>query len=138
MITRTTGQPEEEIKPGVTPKIVWFEVPAEDVERAKYFYATLFGWKIEKFPGDLQYWHIDTGGGDNSLDGGMIKRHHPDKCITNYIAVSSIDDYVTRIKDLGGQIMVPKSSVQGMGYFALCKDTEGNTFGLWEMDKNAK
>jgi uncharacterized protein len=38
--------------------IVWFEIPADDVERAKAFYGALFGWKIEKFPGQMEYWHI--------------------------------------------------------------------------------
>ena len=46
--------------------IVWFEIPADDVERAKSFYGELFGWKIERFPGPMEYWHIDTGGSDDS------------------------------------------------------------------------
>src|SRR2546429_10018685 len=47
-------------KAGRTPaSIVWFEIPADNVERAKKFYGALFGWKIEKFPGQMEYWHID-------------------------------------------------------------------------------
>jgi hypothetical protein len=69
--------------------IVWFEIPADDVERAKSFYGALFGWKIEKFPGPMEYWHIDTGGSDDAPDGGMLKRQNPGQGITNYISVES-------------------------------------------------
>src|SRR2546421_46368 len=71
-------------KAGRTPaSIVWFEIPADNVERAKKFYGALFGWKIEKFPGQMEYWHIDTGGGDDTPDGGMMKRQAPEHTITN-------------------------------------------------------
>jgi bleomycin resistance family protein len=43
------------------PSIVWFEIPADNPERAKKFYGSLFGWKIDRFPGVTDYWHIDTG-----------------------------------------------------------------------------
>ena len=42
--------------------IAWFEIPADNLERAKAFYSNLFGWKINPFPGGGDYWHIDTGG----------------------------------------------------------------------------
>jgi uncharacterized protein len=57
--------------------IVWFQIPADNVERAKSFYSELFGWKIEKVPGPMEYWHIDTGGGDDTPDGGLLKRRRP-------------------------------------------------------------
>jgi predicted enzyme related to lactoylglutathione lyase len=47
------------------PSICWFEIPADNPDRAKKFYSSLFGWKIEKFPGVTDYWHIDTGGADD-------------------------------------------------------------------------
>ena len=50
--------------------IVWFEVPADDVARARNFYTQLFGWKTDKMPGPHEYWHLDTGGPDASPDGG--------------------------------------------------------------------
>ena len=46
--------------------IVWFEIPADDPERAKLFYSNLFGWKINPFPGSGDYSHIDTGGADDT------------------------------------------------------------------------
>ncbi len=119
--------------------IVWFEIPADNVERAKSFYGELFGWKMEKFPGPMEYWHIDTGGGDDTPDGGLLKRQNPGhQGITNYVGVASVDEFVAKVQTLGGQVCMPKTVVPQMGYFAICQDTEHNTFGLWEMNQNAK
>ncbi len=63
--------------------LIWFEIPADKPDRAKMFYAKLFGWKINPFPGMPDYQHIDTGGAEASPDGGMIKRMHPAHTITH-------------------------------------------------------
>jgi predicted enzyme related to lactoylglutathione lyase len=118
--------------------IVWFEIPADDVKRAKSFYGALFGWKIEKFPGMTDYWHIDTGGGDDTPDGGLMARKHPEQPITNYINVESVTKFATKVKKLGGKVCLPKTAVPQMGYLAVCQDTEGNTFALWERNEKAK
>ena len=119
--------------------IVWFEIPADNVERAKKFYGGLFGWKIEKMPGPMDYWHIDTGGSDDSLDGGLMKRQSPQQQgITNYVSVPSVDEFVAKVQKLGGKVRMPKTAVPQMGYFAICQDTETNTFALWEMSESAK
>src|SRR6266540_1617179 len=89
--------------------IVWFEIPADNVERAKKFYGELFGWKIEKFPGPMEYWHIDTGGGNDTPDGGLLKRQNPGhQGITNYIGVASVDQFVAKVQKLGGKICMPR------------------------------
>jgi len=120
--------------------IVWFEIPADDVSRAKKFYKSLFGWKINPFPNSplADYQHIDTGGPDASPDGGLMKRMYPDQPITHYISVPSVVKHAAKIEKLGGSICKPKTAVAGMGYFAICADTEGNTFAIWEMDPKAK
>ena len=121
--------------------IVWFEVPADDTGRAKKFYASLFGWKIAPFPGMTaphDYLHIETGGADASPDGGLMKRMHPEQTITSYISVPSVTRYMAKVEKLGGSICKEKTAVPGMGYFAICKDTENNTFAIWEMNPKAK
>jgi predicted enzyme related to lactoylglutathione lyase len=119
--------------------IVWFEVPADDVARAKTFYQELFGWKNEPMPGSMEYWHMHTGGPDAAPDGGVMKRQNPQqRGITNYISVASVNESAAKVQKLGGQVCMPKSAVPGMGYFAICQDTEGNMFGVWERDENAK
>ena len=120
--------------------IVHFEIPADELERVKKFYAKLFNWKIEKYPGPMEYWMITTTNekGEKAIDGGIMKRQNPQQPITVYIDVSSIDDYVVKVENLGGKVVVPKSAVPGVGYFAVCLDTENNSFAIWENDKNAK
>jgi predicted enzyme related to lactoylglutathione lyase len=118
--------------------IVWFGIPADDPERAKKFYSDLFGWKINPVPGRGDYWYIDTGGTDDTPDGGLKKREHPQEPITNYVSVNSVSEFSKKIEKLGGKICMGKTAVPVMGYFAVCQDTEGNTFGIWQSDTNAK
>ena len=50
----------------------------------------------------------------------------------------SVTKFMTKVKKLGGEICRPKTAVPGMGYFAICQDTENNTFAIWEMKPKAK
>jgi predicted enzyme related to lactoylglutathione lyase len=119
--------------------LVWFEIPADSIDRAKTFYGSLFGWTFNKLPAAIaDYWHIDTGGGNGTPDGGLMPRMHPAQAITNYIAVPSVTKAATKVQKLGGTICKPKTAVPGMGYFVICEDPEGNTFALWEMNPRAK
>jgi predicted enzyme related to lactoylglutathione lyase len=118
--------------------IIWFEIPADKPERAKKFYSALFGWKINKFPGMGDYWHIDTGGPDATPDGGMMARKCPAQTITNYVRVDSVDKSAAKVVKLGGKICMGKTPVPEMGYFVVCQDTEGNTFALWEINSGAR
>jgi uncharacterized protein len=118
--------------------IAWFEIPADNLERAKAFYKNLFGWNINPFPGSDDYWHIDTGGADETPDGALKKRKHPQEPVVNYVSVDSVDKFADKIAKLGGKICMVKTAVPQMGYFAVCQDTEANPFGIWETDPNAK
>ena len=123
----------------VPASLVWFEIPADNIQRAKSFYSKLFGWKIKKFAGTkMPYWHIDTGGADHTLDGGMIERQTPQHTITNYVLVLSVEKSAAKVQKLGGKIIMPKAAVPQMGYFVICQDTEKNMFALWEKSKTAK
>ena len=119
-------------------RIIWFEIPADNMDRAKKFYSALFGWKVNPIPGMTDYWHIDTGGDDGTPDGGIMKRMCPEHAITNYVNVASVTKSMAKVKKLGGKICKPKTEVPGMGCFAICQDTENNTFALWEIKMKAK
>ena len=120
--------------------IVHFDVPAEDIQRAKIFYEKLFEWKIEAVPGPMEYYNIFTHdeNGKESVGGGMGKRGQSEQKITNYIGVPSVDEYIKKVQDLGGKIIMPKTTIPGFGYLATFLDTEGNTLGLWETDPDAQ
>lgn len=122
------------------PTIVHFDIATDDPARAKKFYKALFGWKMESPPGMTDFYLIETTGldGKRGLGGGLGKRGAPDQRITSYVGVDSIDTYTAQVKKLGGTVVQPKIPVPGWGYLATCLDTEGNVFGLWQEDKNAR
>jgi predicted enzyme related to lactoylglutathione lyase len=120
--------------------VIHFEIPANYVEKIKTFYTSLFGWKIEKVPGGMEYYVITTVPVDEKgnllrpgVNGGLYKKDQPQQQPVNYIYVESVDEYSKKVESLGGKIVVPKTEVQGMGWFALAQDPEGNTFGIFEI-----
>lgn len=113
--------------------IVHFEIPVDDLKRAKKFYSQLFGWKLQDVQG-MDYTMIDTFG----TPGGIYKRMQPDQQIMDHFGVPSVDEYSEKVKALGGKIVVPKKAVPGWGYFVICMDTENNVFGIFETDFTAK
>ena len=119
----------------MAPAIVHFEIPSDNIERANKFYNDLFGWKMEKMPGPMEYWMFATGAnskGEQTISGGVIERKMSNEPITIYIGVKSVNDYAKKVEELGGKIIKPKTEVAGYGWFAVCMDTENNIFALWE------
>lgn len=120
-------------------RVAHFEIPADDPERARKFYQDVFGWKIEKWEGPTDYWLITTGPeGEPGIDGGLMKRENPQQGTVNTIDVPSADEFVDKIVKAGGNVVVPKMTVPRVGYMAYCQDTEGNTFGIMEIDESAQ
>ena len=128
------------------PTIVHFEILTDNVEKSKKFYSDLFGWSIEKVPAEelpegVESWRITTKDheGNTGVNGGMSKRMAPEELgIVNFVDVPSVDEYSSKVERLGGKVKMPKLAVLGIGYLAVCSDTENNTFGLWENDTTAK
>jgi uncharacterized protein len=117
--------------------IVHFEIPADDVEKLKKFYSKLFGWKIEKMAGPMEYWSIQTVPVDKKgmpvragVNGGLMKRQNPEHKPANYVSVESVDEYAKKITALGGKVIVSKTEVPGVGWWALALDPEGNQFAI--------
>src|SRR5215831_6769173 len=118
MNTKAKTKAKSQNDDGKAPHICWFEIPADNVERAQTFYGKLFGWKIDKFPGPTTkpYWLIDTGNEDASRNGGMMERQFPAHTITNYIAVPSVNKAAAKVEKLGGKVCMGKTAVPQMGY----------------------
>ena len=99
---------------------------------------------IEKWPGlseEMEYWLISTvdDKGNKAVGGGMMKKQSLQlQGITNYFDVTSVQESSAKVEQLGGKVIVPKSPVPGMGYMAVCKDSENNGFGIFEADQTAK
>jgi hypothetical protein len=121
------------------PRFIHFDLPADDVERAKNFYGKIFGWKFDKWDGPMEYWMTITGDEKTpGINGGLCQRMPGQTAIINTIDVPSVDEYSIKIQSGGGKILAPKMPIPGVGYFAQCMDTEGNVFGIIQMDKNVK
>lgn len=119
------------------PRVIHFEIQADEPERAAEFYKNVFGWKIDKWEGPQEYWLATTGEeGDPGINGAITKRVHPGT--TNTIDVPSVDEYVKKIEESGGKATTPKTAIPGIGYFAYCEDTEGNAFGIMESDESVQ
>ncbi|MFX1375155.1 MAG: VOC family protein [Promethearchaeota archaeon] len=120
------------------PKIVHFEINADDIKRAKSFYENAFNWKIEKWEGE-EYWVIEAGEDkEEGINGGIQKREDPADQVLNYISVTSVEDAKSKIENFGGTIVSPKITIPRVGYFYMFKDTEGNKLGIMQEDENAK
>jgi predicted enzyme related to lactoylglutathione lyase len=120
-------------------RVVHFEIPADDPERAVKFYAKIFGWKINKWEGGMDYWLVSTG--DRSaqgIDGAIMQRSEMASTVVNSIDVPSVDDFIKKVTKNGGKVVTPKTPIPGIGYFAYCKDTEGNMFGILQPDMSVK
>ena len=122
------------------PRPIHFELSFEDAERAKNFYSTVFGWSYQKYGDDsMPYWLTTTGpDGEPGINGGMMLRQGGMPAgTTNTMGVESVDAAVDTIKSAGGTVILEKMAVPGMGWVAYALDTEGNQFGVFEMDANA-
>ncbi len=117
--------------------IVHFEIPADDVKRAKHFYENIFGWRIEEWPG-MNYFVVYTRDKEKGvgIDGGLLQRKHPGQPFMNYISVESIDAANQKIIAAGGVVVLPKLEIApGMGWLSAFKDPESNIIGLHEEAK---
>ncbi len=120
-------------------KVVYFELPAHDPKRAIAFYEKVFGWTITKWDAPMDYWLITTGPDEEpGINGAIMPRMMPEQVTVDTISVESVDDATKKVVEAGGTIMRPKQAVSGVGYLAYCVDTEGNVFGVMQMDMSAK
>jgi uncharacterized protein len=126
------------------PRVVHFEIRVADPERAIGFYKRVFGWQFKKWDGPAEYWLISTGPKDQlGIDGGLVRREGSasGEGLTSYvgiIAVNSVDKSIASITGASGVLSVPKKAVPGIGWLAYCKDTEGNLFGIVQLDPDVK
>ena len=120
------------------PRIVHFNMVADDIEGARNFYGKIFGWKFEKWDGPVDYWLAKTGeDSEFGINGGLAKKNPLNQGTVNTIDVPSIEEFSKKIESMGGKAS-PGMPIKGVGYFAHCTDPEGNRFDIIQVDKNAK
>jgi predicted enzyme related to lactoylglutathione lyase len=126
------------------PRVIHFEIHAEQPERAIEFYKGLFGWEFRKWDGPTPYWLIMTGPDSQpGINGGLLPRRGviDGQSVIAYVCtadVASVDEAVAKTTALGGSIALAKMPIPGVGWLAYGKDTEGNIFGVMESDKTVQ
>jgi uncharacterized protein len=97
-------------------KPIHFEIPAENPERAIKYYEKVFGWKFERWNGPMEYWNISTGDSQPGINGGLMTRRDPAQPCVNTMDVADLDAAVAVIEAAGGQYVVPKMPIPGVGF----------------------
>ena len=114
-------------------QMVHLEIPAGDTAKAREFWGGLFGWEFQAFEGSPTEYHMTRF---SETSGGAIMEADGTPGPRVYFDVDDINAGVARVNELGGESS-DAMPVPGMGWFATCKDSEGNDFGIWQNDTSA-
>lgn len=123
------------------PNIAFFDIPADNIERAKHFSTSLFGWKInlgrttpeQAAIAAMQYHAVLTGEArEGTMNMGGLYRRRGNESIKNYVEVDDIDAVLAKVENLGGTIVKPQEMIPGVRLVTMIKDTEGNGIDLWK------
>jgi uncharacterized protein len=114
------------------PRVIWFEIPADDPARAAKFFEDVFGWTVEKWEGPFDYWLINTGSDEEPGIHGAIMTKDMGELVRDTIGVDSYDDFAKKIEKEGGTMLTEKMEIPNMGFMGSFKDTEGNIFAIIE------
>lgn len=119
-------------------RVIHFEIPSDNPEKALVFYEKVFGWKVSQWT-DAPYWLCTTGeDSEPGINGAIMKRNSPDQPLLNTIGVKNIDETIQSIQAHGGVVVSPKRAIENVGWLAFFKDLDGNILGVIEQDEKAK
>jgi predicted enzyme related to lactoylglutathione lyase len=124
-------------------KPTYFDMTVHDVDRARRFFESVFGWRFAKLPASDEYYRIEAGPADEpGINGGIgmvgqarISEGRPLTQVT--IPVPDLEDFIVKIKEYGGYVLEPKMAIPGVGWYATCAEPGGLVFGLLEADPKA-
>lgn len=119
------------------PRVIHFEIHADEPERAAEFYRDVFGWEIINWGGPMDYWLATTGRDEEPGINGAITDRSENLTTVNTVGVPSVDESLDKIKLAGGKALTEKMTIPGIGYNAYCTDSEGNVFGIMQEDPSA-
>ncbi len=136
-------------------RLVHFEIQVDDIERAKKFYSDVFSWEFHGWPMPATaiapawtYWGVMTAPKDSKepgINGGLLPRPcpapKPEQGANAYVCTVQVDNFdavAKKILTAEGRVAMPKFALVGMAWQGYFIDTEGNTFGLHQIDQNAK
>jgi uncharacterized protein len=112
-------------------RVVHFEFPSTDLAASRKFYEAVFGWKIEKWEGPMEYWLVSTGDRDiPGINGALGGAANEMKATVNTVDVEDLDQALKAALANGGQVIMPKDEVPGVGWLAYVREPGGNVLGM--------
>ena len=119
-------------------ELMYFEIPGDDLDALTEFYTRVMRWTVGPRAEQREdYRTIETSEDQNAVGGGLFKKATPDQTIINYFKVDDVKGVIGLVESNGGKVVEKRSAIPGLGFFALCADTAGNIFGLWQGDTEA-
>jgi len=113
-------------------KVVHFEIPVDDRDRAMAFYRDALGWEISSF-GDEPYWLVQAGATDEpGADGALLQRGDVHRNPVLIVGVEDLDATIQKVTGAGGELLQGRMEIPGVGWSAYFRDPEGNTLGLFQ------
>ena len=124
-------------------RVVHFEIHAQEPERAVKFYEQVFGWRFQHNAA-IDYWLIHTGEGPG-IDGGLLRRRgdppSPGQPVNAHMCTIGVDDLDASMQAAlaaGATVALPRMAIPNVGHVAYLVDTEGNIFGVFQEDAQAR
>ena len=122
------------------PRVVHFEFHSNEPEASTKFFRDVFNWTTDKWDNpSMEYWLLDTGPADQpGIGGGLLKSRDGQPRTVCTIEVPDVDEYAQKVASAGGQIVVPKMAIPGVGWVAYGMDPQGVLFGIYRQDQTAR
>lgn len=119
-------------------RITHFEFVTSDFEKTAAFYRAVFGWKVEKWQGPVDYWMVTSGDASTpGINGGLMRTYGEYKGTINTVEVADMDAATAAVLANGGEMLMTKESIPGVGWQAYFKDVNGIIVGLYQVDDKA-
>jgi uncharacterized protein len=112
-------------------RITHFELPSTDLAASRKFYENVFGWKITQWEGPMEYWMVETGAPNTpGINGGLGGAANELKGTVNTVEVENIDETLRQVLANGGQVIMPKDEIPGVGFLAYVREPGGAFVGI--------
>ena len=114
-------------------RVIHFEVPTSDSAASVKFYENVLGWKITRWEGPMEYYLVETGpDGEPGINGGLGGAANEFKGTVNTVGVDDIDAVLKKVIENGGQIVMPRDEIPGVGLLAYVREPGGAVIGLMQ------
>ena len=114
-------------------RVVHFEIPSADLAASRKFYENVLGWELTKWEGPMDYWLVSTGEPDTpGINGGLGGAANEFHATVNTVDVDNLDEVIEKVIANGGQVVMPKDEIPGVGWLAYIKEPGGAVLGLMQ------